>query len=141
MADNLTSKQRKYCMSRVKQKNTNLEILVAKGLRKRGFQFKKHAKALPGCPDIVFPLARVAVFIDGDFWHGYRLPQWQHKLSAFWRGKIGKNRRRDNGNFAKLRRRGWRVIRIWKHEIQKDLPKVLERISGAVLAGAKQHQF
>ena len=71
MSDNLTPTQRSYCMSRVKGKDTSIERLVRSELHKRGFRFRKHVKTLPGKPDIVFPKAKVAVFVDGDFWHGY----------------------------------------------------------------------
>jgi DNA mismatch endonuclease (patch repair protein) len=121
MADNLSKKQRSYCMSRVKRKDTVLETKVRTELFKQGLRFRKHVTALPGRPDIVFPTARLAVFLDGDFWHGYRFPAWQHMLSKFWREKIGNNRDRDRRNFAKLRRMGWRVLRIWQHEIEHDL--------------------
>jgi len=83
---------------------------------------------LPGKPDIVFVSARVVVFLDGDFWHGYRFGLWEDTLSAFWRKKIGETRRRDQRNFAKLRRMGWRVVRIWEHSVEKDLEGVIERI-------------
>lgn len=130
--DNLTPEQRSYCMSRVKGKDTGLEKLVRTELHRRGLRFRKHVKDLPGKPDIVFTRAKVAVFIDGDFWHGYRLPLWEHKLSDFWREKIGKTRKRDQRNFRKLRRMGWRVIRIWQHEIDRDLEACLEKISTAI---------
>jgi len=83
---------------------------------------------LPGKPDIVFPKARVVVFLDGDFWHGYRFPQWKHKYSEFWQKKIGDTRKRDQRNFAKLRHMGWKVIRIWEHSIDRDLNGVIRKI-------------
>lgn len=77
--------------------------------------------------------AKVAVFIDGDFWHGYRFPSWKGKLTKFWREKIRKNRERDKRNFAGIRRMGWCVIRLWQHEIKDDLPSCVERIVAAEL--------
>lgn len=132
MVDNLTREQRKRAMSRVKQKDTDLEIVVRSALHKRGYRFRKHVTSLPGKPDIVFPRVKVVVFVDGDFWHGYRLPQWEHKLADFWRQKIARNRERDQKNFRCLRRMGWRVIRIWKHEINEDLDGCLRRIISAI---------
>jgi DNA mismatch endonuclease (patch repair protein) len=119
-------------MSRVKGRDTGLERMVRSGLQKRGLRFRKHVKNLPGKPDIVFVKKKVAVFLDGDFWHGFRLPQWEGTLSEFWRKKIGETRKRDQRNFAKLRRMGWRVIRIWEHTIEKDLDGVVGRITKAV---------
>lgn len=131
MSDNLTREQRSYCMSQVRSKGTNLEKLVQSELRKRGERFKTHVKALPGKPDIVFPIGKVAVFIDGDFWHGYRFPLWRDKLPTFWQDKIAKNRARDLKNFKKLRRMGWRVLRIWQHQITATLPSVVDKIISA----------
>lgn len=128
MVDTLTSSQRSYCMSRVKGKDTSLEIIVRSKLHRRGYRFRKHVKDLPGRPDLVFAKQRVVIFIDGDFWHGYRFPQWKNKLTPFWREKIGKTRERDKKNFAKLRRKGWKVIRIWGHQINNDLDKCITKI-------------
>lgn len=126
--DNLTKKQRSYCMSRCKGKDTSLEKLVRSALHKRGLRFRKHNTKLPGKPDIIFPREKLVVFLDGDFWHGYRFPQWEKTLAKFWRNKIGETRKRDQRNFAKLRRMGWRVIRIWEHSIKNDLDKVVTKI-------------
>jgi DNA mismatch endonuclease (patch repair protein) len=87
---------------------------------------------LPGRPDFVFVRARVAVFVDGDFWHGWRFPLWEHKLSPFWKKKIGDNRVRDLRNFRKLRTAGWVVLRIWEHEIKDDPARCVDRILVAV---------
>lgn len=119
-------------MSRVKGRDTSLERLVRSELHKRGLRFRKHTGKLPGKPDIVFGKAKVVVFLDGDFWHGYRFPQWEKTLAKFWRKKIGETRRRDQRNFAKLRRMGWRVIRIWEHSIEKDLDEVVKKICYAL---------
>lgn len=119
-------------MSRVKGKDTGPEKLVRSELHKRGLRFRKHVKELPGKPDIVFTKVRVAVFIDGDFWHGYRFPTWEHKLSPFWKHKIAKTRERDRRNFAKLRRMGWHVIRVWEHSIERDFDSVILRIYDCV---------
>ena len=89
-------------------------------------------RALPGTPDVVFPRQRVAVFVDGDFWHGYRLPAWEQGLKPYWREKIRRNRRRDRRNVARLRKLGWTVIRVWEHDVQRDLAGVAARIEQAV---------
>jgi len=131
--DNLTPEQRSYCMSRVKGRDTGLEKTVRSELRKRGLRFKRYAKELPGNPDIVFSEARVAVFVDGDFWHGYRFPSWKSGVPPFWRKKIGKNRQRDRRNFAKLRSMGWRVVRLWQHEIKRDLAGAVSKVERSVV--------
>ena len=132
MADTLTPSQRSYCMSRVKGKDTSLEKIMRSELHKRGYRYRKHVKNLPGRPDLVFVKQKVVVFIDGDYWHGYRFPQWKNKLTSFWREKIGKTRERDKKNFAKLRRKGWRVIRIWGHQIKNDLDECIKKIENVL---------
>ncbi|MCK5612743.1 very short patch repair endonuclease [Candidatus Pacearchaeota archaeon] len=107
-------------MSRVKGKDTGIERLIRSKLHKRGFRFRKHVKDLPGKPDIVFTKIKLAVFIDGDFWHGYRFPLWEYKVSDFWKSKISKTRKRDQKNFRKLRSMGWKVVRLWQHEVKRD---------------------
>ena len=132
MTDNLTPDQRRYCMSQIKGKDTGIEREVRSELHMRGLRFRKHVKELPGKPDIVFPKGKVVIFIDGDFWHGYRFPAWEHKVSDFWKKKIGKNRERDRKNHRKLRRMGWTVIRLWQHEIKNSFDVCISRIASAV---------
>jgi DNA mismatch endonuclease (patch repair protein) len=126
--DLLTREQRSRLMSKVRQKGTNIELLVARELRLRGHRFRRNVRALAGSPDLVFAADKVAVFIDGDFWHGFRYPCWRHKVQPFWRNKIETNRKRDQRNFRRLRRAGWNVVRIWQHEIEKDIAGCVERI-------------
>ena len=132
MMDNLSKKQRSYCMSRCKGKDTNLEKIVRSALHKKGLRFRKHNGKLPGKPDIIFPKQKLVVFLDGDFWHGYRFPLWEKKLPSFWQKKIGETRKRDQRNFTKLRRMDWRVLRIWEHSIKKDLDGVVQKISNLI---------
>lgn len=122
---------RSRVMARIKGKNTSPERTICAGLRRHGIYIATHAKDLPGRPDVVFRRAKLVVFIDGDFWHGWRFPLWEHKLSRKWREKIAATRARDQRNFRKLRRLGWRVLRIWEHQIDSDLEKCLARILAA----------
>ena len=115
-------------MRAVKGRDTGLERVVASALHKRGIRFRRCVSHLPGKPDFVFTRVRLVVFVDGDFWHGWRFPAWKEKLQPYWRDKIERNRRRDRRNHQKLRRRGWRVLRFWGHQIQKDLDSVLNKI-------------
>ena len=132
MPDNLTPEQRSFCMSRIKGKDTGLEMRVRSALHRRGLRFRKHVKDLPGKPDVVFRKARVAVFVDGDFWHGYRFPSWEDKVSDFWKKKINKNRERDAANHRRLRQMEWTVIRLWQHEVEEDFDACIDRILAAV---------
>lgn len=115
-------------MKAVKVKNGSLELVVQHELQRRGYRFQRNYKNLHGSPDIVFREQKLAVFIDGDFWHGWRLPAWENKLSEFWRAKLQANRKRDQRNFRRLRNAGWKVIRLWEHEIRSDLKRCVVRI-------------
>ena len=131
MPDHLTPEQRFRAMSRVKLKDGSLERAIQSELRRRGYSFRRHVKALPGTPDLVFPKKKVAVFVDGDFWHGYRFSVWEARLPEFWKEKIRTNLKRDQKNFRKLRRMGWKVIRIWQHQIKKNVEDCITRILDA----------
>ena len=115
-------------MSRVRQKDTDIETVVRRQLHHEGLRFRKNVKELPGEPDIVFPKQQLAVFIDGDFWHGYDLPQLRGRISQYWVDKISRTVERDKKNVNRLQDLGWRVIRIWGHEVDEDLDTVVKRI-------------
>jgi DNA mismatch endonuclease, patch repair protein len=105
--------------------DTKHELLLRSELWRRGLRFTKNRADLPGKPDIVFLSARVAVFCDGDFWHGrnWRLLSSQLQKRAnpdYWRQKIRSNRERDKRITASLTRLGWRVIRLWENDIHAN---------------------
>lgn len=126
--DIMSPEKRSKVMSRIRGKDTKPERLVMAELRRRQIYFATHAKELPGRPDIVFRRLKLAVFIDGDFWHGWRFPLWKHKLSPKWQDKIAGTRKRDQRNFRKLRNDGWTVLRIWEHQIETSVTKAVDRI-------------
>jgi len=133
MADIFTKKKRSEVMSLIRSKNTRQELAVFRELRKRGIYFKRHYKLAPGFPDIAIPSRKVAVFIDGDFWHGWQYPRWRCELPRiYWRRKIENNRKRDLNNFALLRRRGWKVLRIWEHQLRENFHRSIELIAEAL---------
>lgn len=136
MADVMTPAQRSALMARIKAADTGPERLLRSELHCRGLRFFKHVKTLPGRPDIVFPRAMVAVFIDGDFWHGYQFLRWKAKLPSFWQEKIEGNRLRDRRNHRRLRAHGWTVIRIWEHEVKLDVSACADRICNAIRMSA-----
>ncbi len=116
MPDILSREQRKRCMSRVKGINTSPELVVRKGLFRRGYRYKLHDKCLPGKPDLVFPKYHAVVFIHGCFWHGHDCPRftWPETRKKFWRKKILGNIERDKKNEQELKDRGWRVLTVWE---------------------------
>ena len=132
MVDNLTPEQRSFTMSQIRSKDTTPELTIRRLVHARGLRFRKHKNGLPGRPDLVFVGAKVAVFVDGDFWHGWQFSRWRHKLGAYWSKKIEGNRNRDRRTSNKLRREGWLVIRIWEHDVQRDAESCVDRIEEAV---------
>lgn len=132
--DIMSPEKRSALMGRIRGSNTGPEKALAKLLKGTGRKFETHARDLPGRPDFVFRRARVAVFVDGDFWHGWRFPAWRLKLSEKWEAKIEGNRRRDARNHARLRREGWAVVRIWEHQMERNALGCLDKVVAAIKA-------
>jgi DNA mismatch endonuclease, patch repair protein len=126
--DIMSAEKRSALMSRIKGRDTGPERIVGDAFRQMGFSWDGHPRDLPGRPDFVFRDARVAVFVDGDFWHGWRFPAWRHKLSEEWEIKLEANLKRDYRNRRQLRRLGWTVIRIWEHQIERDLAGCVSKV-------------
>ena len=115
-------------MSRVRSRNTDIEILLRKALFAKGYRFRIHYP-ISGKPDIVFLNQHIAIFCDGDFWHGRYFKKEAKNYKDFWKKKIIINRERDKKVNRALKKQGWKVIRFWKSEIKKDIDKCLEKIS------------
>ena len=116
-------------MSKIRSHNTKVENLIFRELRKRKIYFQKHYKNVIGNPDIALPRKKKAVFIDGDFWHGYQFPKLKKRLpKKYWVKKIEKNMVRDRKNRKKLKMGSWQVKRLWEHEILNDTSKAIEEI-------------
>lgn len=117
--------------------DTAHECLLRTLLWRRGLRYRKNVRALPGKPDIVFSAARVAVFCDGDFWHGRNWQLLSRKLRAgtnasYWIPKIKANRNRDRRTARLLEREGWIVIRFWETDIHDDPERVARAIEKLV---------
>ncbi len=132
--DPLTKKERSKRMSKIKSRGTKFEADFIAVLKKRTRKkFKLNAKEIKGKPDIVFMRNKVCVFLDSDFWHGWQFPRWKHLLkNDFWADKINRNRKRDLKVKRCLTKQGWTVVRIWEHEIKKDVNQSIEKIIGAL---------
>ena len=132
MADRLTPRERSRLMSRICAKETSPEMLLRKGLWEAGLRYRL-ANKLPGKPDIVFPSAKVAVFVDGCFWHGCPLHGHVPKSNEdYWVKKFTKNIVRDLASNVALANLGWLTLRFWEHEIQKDLVNCVFHVLDAV---------
>jgi DNA mismatch endonuclease, patch repair protein len=130
-------------MGRVRQRGTELELLLRKALWQAGIRYRLKTKIkLPGSPDLFFFRAKIAVFVDGCFWHGCPIHGTMSKTNTnFWRAKIARNRERDAEVDAKLSELGWHTIRIWEHEIKEGLIESVIRISNELRAVShEQHK-
>ncbi len=129
MVDVLTKEQRSYNMSQVRGRNTKPEIQFRKLLYSRGLKGYRISVRLPGKPDILYPKYRLAIFIDGCFWHKcpkcFSFPATNKK---FWMKKINGNARRDRRVNSKLKDMGYVVIRFWEHELEQDIDSCAKKV-------------
>lgn len=107
-------------MSSVRNRDTSAEVRLRSELHALGLRFRKHVTGVRGKPDVVFTRARLAVFVDGEFWHGRDFDQWRDSLSPFWQAKIARNVERDARVDAELGDLGWEVLRFWERAIRKN---------------------
>lgn len=133
MVDVHTKKQRSYNMSMIKFRDTKPEILLRRRLFANGARGYRVNYKLKGKPDVVFPKQRLAVFVDGCFWH--KCPKCFQKPAtnkAFWLDKINSNVKRDREINSALKKSGWKVLRFWEHDIRKNSEKCCEKILNEV---------
>lgn len=116
MVDILTPAQRRLNMSRIRGRDTNPELLLRKGLHKRGLRYRLHVRTLPGRPDIVLPRFCAVIQVHGCFWHGHDCPMFKTPATRteFWMKKINGNRVRDRKAFRELQQDGWRIATVWE---------------------------
>lgn len=136
MADNLTKEQRSYAMSRIRSRgNSSTEEALITVMRTAGIRGWRRKSNLPGKPDFVFPRFRTVVFVDGCYWHGSRKCRLGSKTNnEYWLPKIQGNSRRDRKNTRALRVDGWKVVRIWEHELKATPIKCIKKIIVAISA-------
>lgn len=119
MVDRLTPERRSLLMSRVRSKNTSPEIALRSALHAAGLTgYRLHRRDLAGRPDLAYGRWKVAVFVDGEFWHGKKFDR--DKASQFWRDKIDANVARDARVNEALASAGWTVVRVWDTEVKRD---------------------
>lgn len=131
MADKISKEKRSENMSKIKSKDTSIEIMVRKWLFSRGFRYRKNDKRLPGKPDVVLPKYRTVVFVQGCFWHGHGICNYSHIPKSnveFWEEKINRNKERDRKNYDMLKNLGWKVITVWECELKKSREERLEHL-------------
>ena len=126
-----TSLQRSQLMSKIKGKNTSPELLLRKALWKQNIRYRVHNKNLPGNPDIANKRYKLAIFVDGEFWHGFEWEKKREKINAnrgFWIPKIKRNMQRDIENNKKLQNLGYKVFRFWEKNVKKDVASCTKEI-------------
>ena len=133
--DKHTPEQRRKNMQAVKNKDSQIELLLRKELWARGLRYRKNVNYIYGKPDIVFIGKKIAVFCDSEFWHGYNWEERKKDFKShqeFWIPKIERNMERDAEVTAKLESEGWTVLRFWGNEIKKNTAQCADIIEKAV---------
>jgi DNA mismatch endonuclease, patch repair protein len=136
-----TAQATSFLMSRVASTDTRMEVKLRNSLHRRGLRFRKNIATLPGKPDIAFPRERVAIFVDGDYWHARILKEsgvdalrasLKTNNREFWVAKLQRNYERDLAVTNALEERGWIVVRLWESELKRSMNDCLVTISAAL---------
>jgi DNA mismatch endonuclease (patch repair protein) len=133
---------RSRMMSGIRGRDTKIELVVRKALHARGLRYRLHNRTLPGRPDIAFIGAKVAIFMNGCFWHGHDCPFFRLPASntEFWQAKIGANRERDLRSLEALHALGWRTAVVWECSIRnrpaEDFAALLDQLEEWIRMGS-----
>lgn len=123
----------RHRMQRVRQKGTAPELALRRALSGAGIRgYRLNWTKVPDRPDLAWVGRRVAVFVDGAFWHGHPPRYWQGRSGPYWDAKIARNQARDRRNDVELVGAGWRMVRIWGFEVKQDVAQCVERIRVAL---------
>ena len=123
MIDSISPEHRSWNMSRIRGKDTKIEVMVRKYLFSKGYRFRKNDKRYPGKPDVVLPKYHTVIFVNGCFWHhheGCKNATMPKTRTDFWKEKLGKNVANDRKHIRLLEEAGWNVITLWECELEKD---------------------
>ena len=134
MTDIFTPEKRSWVMSRIRSKDTGIERKMCSLFRKNGLHYRRHPKIF-GSPDFIVEKS-VLVFCDGDFWHGYKYDSKKKMNKKFWREKIEGNMKRDKRTNRLLRSRGYSVLRLWEHDINRNPDKCVQKVRKAATGGS-----
>ena len=132
----MPDEKRSFIMSQIRGKDTSIEVSLRKELFSRGIRYRKNSSSVYGHPDISIKKYKIAIFCDGDFWHGYNWEETKQNLKSnreFWIKKIERNIDKDIEVNHVLAHMGYTVIRVWEHEIKKDLDGVASMIEREIL--------
>lgn len=129
--DRLTKEQRRKNMQAVKNKDSQIELMLRSALWNKGYRYRKNYAKLEGKPDIVLPKYKIAIFCDSEFWHGYNWQIRKNDIKSnkdFWIKKIEGNIQRDKNVNEILNAQGWKVLRFWGNDIKKNLAECVNKI-------------
>lgn len=129
--DNLTKEQRRKNMQAIKSVGSKAEVILAKALFAKGYRYRKNNNSVLGKPDLTFKKIKLAIFVDGEFWHGKDWEIRKNNLKTnqeYWIPKIERNMQRDNEVNLKLSEQGWRILRFWSKEVEKDFDTCISQI-------------
>lgn len=129
--DNLSKEQRRKNMQAIKSVGSKAEVILAKALFAKGYRYRKNNNSVFGKPDLTFKKIKLAIFIDGEFWHGKDWEIRKENLKTnqeYWIPKIERNMQRDNEVNSKLSEQGWRILRFWSKEVEKNLDACISQI-------------
>lgn len=127
--DRISLKNRSWNMSRIRSKDTSIEVAVRSYLFKLGYRFRKNVKNLPGKPDIVLPKYKTVIFVNGCFWHrhsGCRFASVPKSRIEYWNEKFRRNTENDSKNKEILESMGWKVIVLWECDLKKQLSQTVD---------------
>lgn len=118
-------------MSRIRSRNTKIDLEMKNILSRTNRSYEMYPK-MYGNPDFIIRRKKIAIFCDGDFWHGYKYQEKKRPTKKFWRDKIERNIAHDRKVSRKLRREGWSVLRFWEHDIQKHPELCIRKLKRAI---------
>lgn len=140
MTDIFTEQKRSEIMSKIRGKDTKIEVMVRKWLFSHGFRYRKNDRRYPGAPDIVLPKYKTAIFVHGCFWHCHTVcGNWKPPKTRpdFWMAKFERNIERDKRKIQELENQGWRVIVVWECELKKNPGLRLEKLLKEIVENHK----
>jgi DNA mismatch endonuclease (patch repair protein) len=135
VADRISPEARSENMSKIRNADTGPEMTVRRLVHSMGYRYRLHKRDLPGCPDLVFPAMRKAIFVHGCFWHRHQGCKYAYTPKSrvdFWISKLEGNRIRDVKNLTELEQLGWKVLTVWECEIV-DADLLRDRINRFLL--------
>lgn len=137
MSDVMTPEQRSRAMSHIKGKDTSIEVLLRKALWHKGIRYRKNYKKLPGTPDIAITKHKIAIFCDGEFWHGKDWATRKERLKRnreYWIQKIEENIARERRDDARLRNAGWLPVHFWEKDVLRSLQDCVAEIEDCAVS-------